>query len=157
MRASVHIAASAAAGALGALVLDRGFGLALFLSGSLIDIDHVELYLTSGLPAKPSVLLRGLLHNEEDLGNRYGFRRRIPRAWTFPVLHDIELVIFCVGLGLYLHDGVLLGAAAGFLLHILMDLDNYPESPRFFSLIWRWLARRRLMTAWKTREPRRGL
>ncbi len=157
MRASVHIAASAAAGALTALTLDRGFGLALFLAGSLIDIDHVELYLTSGLPAKPSVLLRGLLHNEEDLGNRYGFRRRIPRAWTFPVLHDIELVLASAGLGLWVHDGVLLGIAAGLLLHMVMDLNNYPESPRFFSLTWRWLARRRLMTAWKTREPQRGL
>lgn len=157
MRASVHIAASAATGALAALMLDRGFGLALFLSGSLMDIDHLELYLASGLPAKPSVLLRGLLHNEEDLGNRYGFRRRIPGAWTFPVLHDIELVLAGAGLGLYLHDGILLGIAAGFLLHLVMDLENYPESPCFFSLTWRWLARRRLMTAWKTWEPRRGL
>lgn len=157
MRAAAHIVASGAAGAAAAMAGSPVMGMSLFLSGSLIDIDHVELYLKSGMPSDPRSLLRGLLHNEEDLGNRYGFRRRIPDYWTFPVLHSVELIMLCTGLGLWLSDPALLGIAAGFLLHFVMDLGNYPESPMFFSLAWRFLARRRLMTAWETRGPMRGL
>ena len=157
MRAAVHIVASGAAGAAAVLAGSPALGVSLFLSGSLMDIDHAELYLKSGMPSDPRALLRGLLHNEEDLGNRYGFRRRIPDSWAFPVLHSVELILLFAGLGLWLSEAALLGIAAGFLLHVAMDLGNYPESPMFFSLAWRCLARRRLMTAWETRGPMRGL
>jgi len=145
MRASLHMAASAVAGAAGCLAVSPGFGASLFLSGSLLDVDHAELFLSSGLPATPRAMIASLLHNERGLGERYGFRRRVPAGWSFPVLHSVELIL------LYGLPGLLLGDA------ILTDLGNYPESPFFFSLVWRGIARRRLMAAWSAREPQSGL
>ncbi len=157
MRASLHMAASAVAGAAGCLAVSPGFGAALFLSGSLLDADHTELFLSSGLPANPRAIIVSLLHNERSLGERYGFRRRVPAGWSFPVLHSIELTLLCGLSGLLLGDGLLSGMAAGVMLHILMDLGNYPESPFFFSLVWRGIARKRRMAAWSAREPQSGL
>lgn len=157
MRASLHMAASAVAGAAGCLAVSPGFGASLFLSGSLLDVDHAELFLSSGLPATPRAMIASLLHNERSLGERYGFRRRIPAGWSFPVLHSVELILLYGLSGLLLGDAILTGIAAGAMLHILMDLGNYPESPFFFSLVWRGIARRRLMAAWSAREPQSGL
>lgn len=157
MRTSLHMAASAVAGVAGCFAVSPEFGASLFLSGSLLDSDHAELFLSSGLPANPRAMIVSLFHNESSLGERFGFRRRVPAGWSFPVLHSIELVLLCGLPGLLLGDGLLTGMAAGVMLHILMDLSNYPESPFFFSLTWRGIARGRLMAAWSAREPQRGL
>lgn len=157
MRTTLHMAASAVAGAAGCLAVSPEFGASLFLSGSLLDADHAELFLSSGLPATPRAMIVSLFHNERSLGERFGFRRRVPAGWAFPVLHSIELVLLCGLPGLLLGDNLLTGMAAGVMLHILMDLGNYPESPFFFSLAWRSIARGRLMAAWSSREPQSGL
>lgn len=157
MRASIHIAASAAAGAGSALALGPGFGTALFVAGGFLDVDHLELFIQSGLPARPAALVEGLLHNEEGLENRFGFSRFPPRSWAFPVLHSLELGLLCTALGILLGEMILLGIAAGLLLHILMDIRNYPLGLRFFSLALRGIERENLMRAWKSWKARTWL
>lgn len=146
----MHMAASAVTGAGAWLVAGPTAGMGLILFGSLLDIDHIEHYAGRGMPMNPLDLLNAATKDQKRLERRYGFRRGVPSSWGFPVLHSVELMILATGVGLLSGSLFVYGAAAGILLHILMDLRAYPISPRFFSILWRRRHWVRLRMTWKT-------
>jgi hypothetical protein len=125
-----------------------GAGFALF--GSLLDIDHLELYASKGMPTNALGLLHAFTKDQRRLEKRYGFRRGVPASWSFPVLHCAEIVILTAAAGVISDSMFLYGVSAGILVHQLMDLKAYPMSPGFFSIIWRRRHWTHLRMAWKT-------
>lgn len=150
MRAVTHAAASAVLAVPAALAISPAAAAALLVSGGLLDVDHLGTFTSDGLPPRPGALLRGFLLSEVQLEARYGFRRGVPSSWTFPVLHSFELVLALAGLWLATGLQAALGAAAGVLLHLLMDSRHYPMTPRFFSFVWRTLNRAAVMEEWRS-------
>lgn len=124
-------------------------GLGMLLFSGLLDADHVPHFVSSGLPARPSALLRSFFSSEEQLEGRYPVRRSVPVNVLFPALHCVELVLLLVLAGSLLNSAFLLWGAAGMVLHLLMDMGSYPCTPGFFSMAWRVINRRRLLSAWK--------
>jgi hypothetical protein len=149
MRSVVHMAASAAAGTLSALLVDPAFGIGLAVAGGFLDIDHIGHYVSAGLPGGPRHLLGGVFRSQQSLERRYGFRRGVPASWRFPVLHCIESAAVPAAAWLLGAGGVAAGAAAGMLFHMLLDLGYYPMSPRFFSMAWRRAVWTDLRRAWE--------
>ncbi|MFO8183846.1 MAG: hypothetical protein R6U39_06690 [Candidatus Aegiribacteria sp.] len=149
MRAITHIAAGAAAAAVAQEVLQPSAGLGIFLFSGLLDVDHVPHFVSSGLPARPSALLRSVYSSEEQLESRYPVRRSVPVNVLFPALHCVELVLLLALAGSIMNSAFLTWGAAGMVLHLLMDMGSYPCTPGFFSMTWRVLNRRRLLSAWK--------
>lgn len=150
MRTITHAAASAILSAGTWAVAGPGAAAGVFLGGSVLDVDHLGLYLDAGLPRRPGVLFSCLFRSEGELEKTYSISRGVPRHWYFPGLHGIEWIALAAGTGLLLGSAPLLGAAAGMAVHVTMDLGNYPCSPRIWSMIWRYRNRGKLMKAWST-------
>jgi hypothetical protein len=149
MRSIIHIAASAAAGTVSGLLLDPGFGIGVAAAGSLLDVDHIGHYVSAGMPGGARHLLEGLFRSQQSLERRYGFRRGVPASWRFPVLHGVEMAALPLAAWLMGAGSAAAGAAAGMLLHMLLDLGYYPMSPRFFSIAWRRAVWPDLRRAWE--------
>lgn len=152
MKASVHMAASASAGA--ALWLaglpEAGAGFALF--GSLLDVDHIEHYTGRGMPSSLRGLAGAAFKSQRKLEREHGFRRGVPASWAFPVLHEVEIAVLAALLAVLSGSRFLLGVFGGVMLHLAMDLRAYPSSPRFFSILWRrrnWPGLRMAWKSWK--------
>lgn len=124
-------------------------GLGMFLFSGLLDVDHVPHFVSSGLPARPTALLRSVFSSEKQLESRYSVRRFVPVNVLFPALHCVELVLLLALAGSIMNSVFLTWGAAGIVLHLLMDMRSYPCTPGFFSMTWRVLNRRRLLSAWK--------
>jgi len=150
MRAITHIAASGAAAAAVAAAADPCAGAAVLLFGGFIDADHVQHFVSSGLPLNPGALLRSVFSSEGQLEKKYGISRKVPDNVLFPVLHNVELALALLFSSIVLDSVFLAGAFAGMILHLLMDIKSYPCSPLFFSMGWRLSNRRKLLKAWKT-------
>lgn len=150
MRAITHISASTAAAAIAVVAAEPSAGAGILLFGGLLDVDHVHHFISSGLPANPVTLFHSIFRNEKQLEKRYSIKRGIPSSWLFPALHCIELVLLLTASGILTGSNFLLGVSAGLTLHLFMDLRSYPCSPKFFSIIWRYLHRKQLLRAWTT-------
>lgn len=150
MKASAHMAASAAAGA--AIWLagfpEAGAGFAAF--GSLLDVDHIEHYLGRGMPSSLRGLASAAFKDQRRLEREHGFKRGVPASWAFPVLHDVEMALLPALLALLSGSLFLYGVSGGILLHLAMDWKAYPSSPGFFSMLWRRRNWPRLRMAWKS-------
>jgi hypothetical protein len=149
MRAISHLVASTAAGAAAAAISEPSAGLGILLFGGFLDVDHLCSFVSSGLPLRPSALVRSIISNEKQLEKKYPVRRGLPANVLFPVLHCIELAMVLAAAGLLLHLDILLWGSAGLLLHLIMDSWSYPCSPWFFSMVWRLTNRKKLMKAWE--------
>lgn len=125
-------------------------GMGILLFSGLLDVDHVPHFVSSGLPARPSALLRSVFSDERQLACRYSVERSVPVNVLFPALHCVELVLLLAMAGSFLNSALLTWGAAGMVLHLLMDMGSYPCTPGFFSMTWRLLNRRKLLSAWKT-------
>jgi amino acid transporter len=150
MKASFHMAVSAAAGAGTWFIAGPSAAAGLVVFGSFLDVDHIEHYSSRGMPSNLRGLLGAMFTTQRKLEKQHGFKRGVPSSWGFPVLHDVEMVVLAAALGLASGSMFLFGAAAGMLLHILMDIRAYPMSPLFFSVLWRRRHWVRLRMAWKT-------
>ncbi len=150
MRAITHISASAAAAITSGLCSDPLAASGVFLFGGFLDVDHVGHFISSGLPPNPGALFHSVFRNEKQLESKYSIKRGVPSNCLFPMLHCIELVLILTAAGLMLDSQLLLWGGGGVLLHLLMDIRSYPCSPWFFSIIWRFINRKKLMKAWIT-------
>jgi multidrug transporter EmrE-like cation transporter len=150
MRAITHIAASTAAAAIAGVATEPSAAVGIFLFGGFIDVDHVTHFVSSGLPANPGAFFHSIFRNEKQLEKKYTIKRGIPSSWLFPVFHCVEFVLLLAAVGILTSSNFLLWGGAGLILHLFMDLRSYPCSPRFFSIIWRFLHRRQLLQAWVT-------
>jgi hypothetical protein len=149
MKAITHIAASTAAAAAVWPAVSPSAALGVFLFGGFLDVDHLPLFLSSGLPARPSALLRSVISNEKQLAGRYEVRRGLPTNVIFPALHCVEFASIPVLAGGLLDSTFLVWGGIGILLHILMDFWSYPCGPEFFSMTWRLCNRKRLLKEWR--------
>lgn len=149
-----HMAAGAVAAAVAYEAHQPSAGMGILLFSGLLDVDHVPHFVSSGLPARPSALLRSVFSNERQLECRYSVRRSVPVNVLFPALHCVELVLLLAVAGFFLNSVLLTWGAAGMVLHLLMDMGSYPCTPCFFSMTWRLLHRRKLLAAWKTHRSR---
>ena len=150
MRAIPHIAASTAAATAAGIAVEPSAAAGLFLFGGFLDVDHVGLFVSSGLPATPAALFHSVFRNEKQLEKKYSVKRSVPPSWLFPALHSLELVLLLAASGVLLKFPFLLWGSAGIALHLSMDLGSYPQSPLFFSILWRYFNRKKLMEAWVT-------
>jgi len=122
----------------------------VLLGGTILDADHLGLYLDAGLPRTPKALFSLPFSSEGELQKKYSISRGVPRHWYFPGFHAVEWIALAAVAGLLLRSAFLLGAAAGMAVHVTMDLGNYPCSPRIWSILWRSRNRERLKKAWST-------
>jgi hypothetical protein len=150
MRTITHVAASSLLSAGAFAIAGPAAAAGVFLGGSILDIDHLGLYLDAGLPRRLKPLLSCLVRCESELEKAYSISRGVPGKWYFPGLHSIELIGLTAAVGFLLGSPPLLGASVGMAVHVTMDLGNYPYSPRIWSLIWRFRNRVKLMKAWST-------
>lgn len=150
MRAITHITASTAAAAIAVVAAEPSAGAGILLFGGFLDVDHVSLFISSGLPAKPGALFHSVFRNEKQLEKRYSIKRVIPSSWLFPAFHCVELALLLAASGILTGSNPLLWGSAGLILHLFMDLRSYPCSPNFFSIIWRFIHRKQLLQAWTT-------
>ena len=150
MKAITHIAASTAAAAIAGAASGTPAAAGIFLFGGFLDVDHVNHFISSGLPSSPRTLLRSIFMNEIQLEKTYSFSRGIPSSWTFPVFHCVEFVFLLAVSGFLLKSSFLMAAGIGVLLHLLMDIRSYPCGIHFFSIIWRFIKKQKLMKEWQT-------
>jgi hypothetical protein len=149
MKAITHITASTAAAAVIWPTVDASAALGILVFGGFLDVDHIPLFISSGLPARPSALLRSVFSNEKQLASRYDVRRGLPTNVIFPALHCVEFAAVPVLAGWLLGSAFLLWGGIGVLLHILMDFWSYPCGPEFFSMTWRICNREDLLKEWR--------
>ena len=121
-----HLATSAAvSGALYTLTGDTELSLASFVSGVLLDVDHIPDYL-----AQPRRSRSVSDFVQTCLG------RQLDRAYL--VLHAWELLIGAALLTAFTGYGSIpLGLLAGFLHHMLLDHIGNRVHPFGYSLLWR--------------------
>lgn len=123
MNAAGHIGISAAGGALVGLATGSAeMGTGFFLSGWLVDLDHIPDFVGTWGWRKGFGRLACL-----------GFRKSHPRSVYLP-LHAYEWVPLC-GLAVWLYPSNfwLLGAVLGYLLHLLIDqVANAPRQLSYF-------------------------
>lgn len=149
MKAITHITASTAAAAVIWPAVNPAAALGFLVFGGFLDVDHLPLFLSSGLPAKPSALLRSVFSNEKQLARRYDVRRGLPKNVIFPALHCIEFAALPIIAGWLTDSLFLLWGGLGILFHIMMDFWSYPCGPEFFSMTWRLCNRRELLREWR--------
>jgi len=154
MRAITHIAASTAAAAVAGIAAEPSAAAGVFLFGGFLDVDHVGLFVSSGLPATPAALFQSVFSNEKQLEKKYSVKRNIPSSWLFPALHSIELALLLAASGILTKLSFLLWGSTGIILHLTMDLGSYPQSPLFFSILWRYFNRKKLMETWVTHRSK---
>jgi hypothetical protein len=150
MRTITHVAASAVLSAGTLAIAGPEAAAGVFIGGSVLDIDHLGLYLDAGLPRRPKVILSCMVRSECELQRAYSITRGVPRRWYFPGLHSVELMAVTVLVGFLLGSPALLGASVGMAVHVTMDLGNYPCSPRIWSTLWRYRNREKLREVWST-------
>ena len=150
MRAITHITASTAAAVIAGAASGTPAAAGILLFGGFLDVDHVNHFISVGLPSSPRTLLKSIFMNEKQLEKTYSISRGIPSSWTFPVFHCIEFVFLLAVSGFLLESSFLMAAGIGVLLHLLMDIRSYPCGIPFFSIIWRCIKKQKLMTEWQT-------
>jgi len=148
MRAITHISSSAAAAVIVGAVAEPAAVVGIFLFGGFLDVDHIEHFIASGLPANPGAIFHSIFRNEKQLENRYSIKRGIPSNGIFPILHNIEFAFLVAVTGYLLGVHLLMWGGAGVIFHLLMDSRSYPCSPGFFSIIWRISHKKQLLRAW---------
>jgi len=148
MRAITHISVSLAASAGTYVLFGPEPAAGLLLAGGFIDVDHIGLYSRAGLPLRPAALLSSLFRSEGQIERAFSIRRGVPAYWYFPLLHSIELLLALIAGALLLRSAFLAGAAAGQVIHLLMDSRGYPCGLPFFSMLWRYLHREEVIRAW---------
>lgn len=153
MKASSHAAAGAVAGAAAACLLGTPEGLGVFLASSLLDADHIGHFAGRGMRPSPSNLLRAYFMTPRRLQKHFRISRGIPSSWAFPALHSVELAALLVAGWALLGSGLMLGLAAGLLLHLAMDTGYYPEGWASFSILLKYLRRADHRSRWKAFHP----
>ena len=154
MRVVSHITASAAGAAAAASISGPSAGLGFLILGSMIDIDHIPIFVSSGLPFNPRSILNSVLKNHRQLREKHQLRDLVPGSWIFPAFHSVELILFLVTVGIISGSQFLVWGGAGMVLHLLMDIRSYPCSPRFFSILWRLFNWNKLAKAWKVHRSK---
>ena len=124
-------------------------GLGFLVIGSMIDMDHIPIFVSSGLPLNPKSILNSVIRNHRQLIEKHELDELVPRSWIFPAFHSIELIALVLTTGLLAGSDFLVWGSAGMGLHLLMDIRSYPCSPRFFSILWRLFNWKKLAKAWK--------
>ncbi|MBD3277538.1 MAG: hypothetical protein GF388_04485 [Candidatus Aegiribacteria sp.] len=154
MRVVSHITVSAAGAAAAASISGPSAGLGFLILGGLIDIDHIPIFVSSGLPLNPESILNSLLKNHRQLREKHELRELVPGSWIFPALHSLELIVLLVITGILTESDFLVWGGAGMGLHLLMDVRSYPCSPLFFFITWRLFNWRKLAKAWKVHRSK---
>jgi hypothetical protein len=109
MKATAHIGVSALAAAAAYEITASGpIAVSLFISGVLIDLDHLPDYL---LLAKEKFSFRSFFSWYHD------------RKWQkiYIVFHSYELMALLVMASFWLRNGAFIGMTSGCLLHMVMD------------------------------------
>ncbi len=150
MRAITHIAVSTAAAVIAGSTSGTPAAAGIFLFGGFLDIDHVTHFISVGLPSNLRTILKSIFMNEKQLEKTYSISRGVPSNWIFPVFHNVEFVFLLAASGIILESSFLLAAGIGILIHLLMDIRSYPCGMPFFSILWRFIRKKKLMKEWKT-------
>jgi hypothetical protein len=139
MKAKHHFFSSLAAG--GALYYATGSGTALagsMLGGFFIDSDHFIDQLWSIYRDAPYLQNGAVVDKSHSIAARYFRRRKLVRLPL--IFHSYELLAALVILAASLRTDFLIGLAAGYALHLLLDLARHHHefrSPFFYLLLYR--------------------
>ncbi len=107
-------------------------GIILFLSGVLPDIDHVlEFVIHRGI--------RGI--SVKKVYDAFSPEHELPFEKLYLFLHSIELVIFLWIVFVFAGNIYLMSFAAGYTLHMIMDIGGNNLSGNFYFFIWRMYKR----------------
>ncbi|HKV41828.1 MAG TPA: hypothetical protein VJX67_21670 [Blastocatellia bacterium] len=122
------------------------------VGGFLVDADHIIDHIWSIASGAPPVQKgrggsgkRRAATDDESWWDRYGRRRKLQRLVL--VFHSYELLTLTLALAAYTRNPPVVGLAAGYALHITLDLIRHHEefrSPFFYLLSYRvfWAFRR---------------
>lgn len=127
MRIRAHVATSAIlGGVLSYLFKSIPVGLGAFLSGILIDLDHLlDCYLNYGWKFNPLKTI-SICHNHE-----------LKKLYFF--LHSYELLLaYVVAIFFLKKFGIWFGAAAGIALHLMLDNIRNPMVGSSYFLFYRY-------------------
>lgn len=123
MNGGAHLGVSAAGGAvLGLAAGSAEIGASFFLTGWLIDLDHIPDFVkTWGW--------------REGLRRLISLKERHPRSVYLPLPAYEWVPPLCLTAWWYPSNPWLLGAVLGYLLHLLIDqVNNAPRQPSYFLL-----------------------
>ena len=133
MRPIMHAAVSFSLGAvLWFFTKSLYAGLICFLSGVLIDGDHIVEYLIHH--RSKGLTIRKVCQACEDTTKGEG-EYRFPKLYLF--LHTWELVIIICIAAAYVKNIYLAAFAMGYASHLILDSTKNPAYPYAYFIIWR--------------------
>ncbi len=133
MKPSRHIIASAAAGAALAFFTKSVYaGIICFVSGILVDFDHVIEYVIHH--KWKNLSFKNIYHASEQTCSRdsgEGFKK------LYLLFHSGEIAILLWFATVYTRNVYILAVTAGYSLHILLDCIGNPMQNAGYFMIWR--------------------
>ena len=133
MKVSAHIIISFSAGALFWLFTKQIYaGLACFVSGVLIDIDHIIDYIIRfgyrGFTVKK-------LYQACENTYKKDSARRFKKLYF--IFHAYEIAILLWIASIYIKNIYVLAITVGYTTHLIMDCTANPVHPQAYSIVWR--------------------